>query len=655
MLSVSLYSMILDRLGGAGRSARFRGELIFLLSIFVFFDLFLLRETKSGPLFIVLNDIQLGMVPFLLFLSMKDVEWTTGMGRPAISKVYLCCSIVLSSILLFPRGLSYVDERTVRGDAVYYGYYGFCLLGSLIPIVTYIAWLGARGARKSRGAILDGSVFMALYIALLLMMAFDGMDGVLDKDPRLIPRSVYAVFALAVYGLVTNGLRLRRINGHNRFLAEHDDLTGAFKRAIGVARMDDMIESRKAEKSPFSCILVDFNNFKRVNDLYGYAAGNRCLHEVADRLRRALPKDTLLCRMEGDEFLIVAECEHSSLLSSSLLGTVFDEVSEPVLLESVSVKVSLRAGVSVYPEHGESASELLRNANDCLIYARKKKDGFRCVAYSDELGRGRIDYYKIEDELKTALDSPGRDEAFLLHYQPKVDRDGVIRGLEGLVRWARGGEIVPPYRFISVAERSGLINDIGRIVLEKGCRALKEWRKERGWDITISVNIAPSQVEDPRLLDIILATIKANGIEPSCLEIELTESTIMEPSEEERIVGFLNEVSSHGIRTSIDDFGTGYSSFSRIVDLPVDVIKIDRSIAMHTGVEGKSRRVCRSLIQLAHELGIEVVAEGVDMAEQAKFLFDQGCDYIQGYYFFKPMPGHEIERLIRVPVPVVIK
>ena len=204
-------------------------------------------------------------------------------------------------------------------------------------------------------------------------------------------------------------------------------------------------------------------------------------------------------------------------------------------------------------------------------------------------------------------------------------------------------------RFISVAERSGLINDIGRIVLEKGCRALKAWRKERGWDITISVNVAPSQVEDPRLLDIILETIEANGIDPSSLEMEFTESTIMEPSEEERIVGFLNEISSHGIRTSIDDFGTGYSSFSRIIDLPVDVIKIDRSIAMLTGVEGKSRRVCRSLIQLAHEIGIEVVAEGVDSAEQAEFLFDQGCDYIQGFYYFKPMPYHEIERLLVAP------
>jgi EAL domain-containing protein (putative c-di-GMP-specific phosphodiesterase class I) len=350
--------------------------------------------------------------------------------------------------------------------------------------------------------------------------------------------------------------------------------------------------------------------------------------------------------MEGDEFLILIEGVHSSPESSPVLAALFEGVSEPVQLDSVGVKVSFRAGVSVYPDHGASASELLRNANDCLIEAKKKKGAARCVAYGVELGRSRIDYYKTEDELKAALGSPGRDEAFLLHYQPKVDKDGVIRGLEGLVRWDRGGEIVPPYRFISVAERSGLINDIGRIVLEKGCRALKEWRKERGWDITISVNIAPSQVEDPRLLDLILDVIGANGIDPSSLELELTESTIMEPSEEERIIGFLNEASRQGIRTSIDDFGTGYSSFSRIVDLPVDVIKIDRSIAMLTGVEGKPRGVCRSLIRLAHELGIEVVAEGVDAAEQARFLFDQGCDYIQGYYFFKPMPRHEIERLI---------
>jgi diguanylate cyclase (GGDEF)-like protein len=650
MIAVSAYSMAINRAAGSSKAPRLRGILIFLSGIFISFDLFFLRLAEPGPLYQLLNDIQLGMVPFLLFLVVKDLQATTGMGIATVERIYIAASIAIAVLVLVPGVLSYEGTNVVT-NFPYLAYYSLCLVGAMVPVAIFVVWLASPSKPKPRAVLIDNFAFMALYVSLIVAMALDGLDGALDRDHRLIPKSVYAVFALVVYGLVSNGIRVRRIDERTRFLASHDDLTGTLKRADGVARIDSMILERGLGGSPFSVLLVDFNNFRRINDLYGYAAGNRCLREVAERFARALPKDSLLCRMEGDEFMVVAEGVHKGVETSTILSKVFDGIGDPVKLDSMSLKISLRAGVSVFPEHGTTVSVLLRNANDCLIEA-KKKIGRKCVAYNDELRRKTIDYYKTEDALKAVLDSKERNEAFLLHYQPKVDKDGRIRGLEGLVRWAHGGEIIAPYRFISVAERSGLINDIGRIVLEKGCRALREWRKKRGWDITISVNIAPSQVEDPRLIDVILETIEANGIEPSSLEIELTESTIMQPSEEERIAQFLGEVSRHGIRTSIDDFGTGYSSFSRIVDLPVNVLKIDRSIAMHTTGEGKSRRVCRSLIQMAHDLGIEVVAEGVDRVEQADFLFSEGCDYIQGFYYFKPLPESEIESLLPAPAPL---
>lgn len=641
MIALSAYSILLNRLGGATKGARFRGYWIFLASIFVCFDLFFLKLSKTGPLFMAFNNVQLALVPLLLYFVVRDLVASTGVAVRGLKEGYLAMAALTAAAVNVPGVLTYIDGTSVAVDLPFAIYYAVCIAGAVVPLVLFATWFSRKPAAGREKA--DHWTFLLLYVALMVAMAYDGIDPTLGAGPELIPKSVFCVFALSVYGIISNGFRFRAIDQKTRFLADHDDLTECFKRANGVARIEELIARRGQQ--PFSVVLVDFNNFKKINDLYGYLSGNHCLREVARRLGEGMPGGDMLCRTEGDEFLLIADGKHADPDTSPLLAKVFGPAAEPVMIGGNRLEISLRAGVSHYPEHGANASDLLKNADDCLV-AAKRKFGRKFVAYDDEMRRNKIDFSRTELALKDVLDSPGGGDCFPLHYQPKVDRHGMVRGLEGLVRWKRGDEIVPPGRFISVAEKSGLINDIGRIVLEKGCRALKRWREERGCDLTISVNIAPRQVEDPALLDVLLGTIAAQGIEPSSLEIELTESTIMEQGEEERIAGFLSEVARHGIRSSIDDFGTGYSSFSRIVDLPVNVIKIDRSIAMLTDRDQKSRKVCRSLIQLAHELGMEVVAEGVDKEEQADFLFDEGCDFIQGFYFYRPLPESGIEGLI---------
>jgi diguanylate cyclase (GGDEF)-like protein len=642
ILAIAGYSMVLHLTGGADPATKTRGYWIFLVGIFNFFDFFLLRAVSPGPAFDFFNKVQLSLIPFIVLLVLRDLSLTTGIKVRWLIRIVLILSSAVAAALMFPGALTFDQEGRLHSPFVYDLFFYFSVAESLLPIVLFAVWLIKR--RAEGAAVVENGIFMLLYLAMIALTALDGIAFHLASEVDRVPLEVFGTFAATVYGIVTNSARFRATKRKMAFLADRDDLTGCYKRRNGVERIERMIMARGATQ-PFSVILVEFNNFKKINDLYGYGAGNLCLIEVARRLAGAMPPGSMVCRTEGDEYMAIAEGRHDDPHSSSILSFVFGALGEPVDLEGARIPVSFRAAASVYPDHGASASELLKKADDCLTRAKARK-GQKFQAFNPELERMRSDFYRTEEALRAALDSPRRYERFVLHYQPKVDKSGKIRGLEGLARWINDGEIVPPARFIPVAEKAGLIDAIGKIVIDSGCRALAEWRMRRGWDINLSINLAPRQIDDPRLMEAILAAIANYGVDPGSFEVELTESTIMEPSEEERIMAFLRELSAKGVRTSIDDFGTGYSSLARIVDLPVNAIKIDRSIAMHSGREGKPRRVCMTAVRLAHELGMEAVAEGVDEADQADFIFGIGCDYIQGYHFYKPMPAAQIEALI---------
>lgn len=425
-------------------------------------------------------------------------------------------------------------------------------------------------------------------------------------------------------------------------VAQHDVLTGLPNRSLLQDRLGQAIAWATRSGHPVWVMMIDLDRFKFVNDSMGHKAGDVLLVTVAARLRASLRDSDTVARLSGDEFVVILSEHADQPLTTDIVQRVMDSVARPVMLGTKEFMVTCSIGVAVYPSEGTPADSLIEHA-DIAMYRAKKLGRNNYQFYTPAMNEESLERVRIEGALRNAVD---RGE-FVLHYQPQVDlASGQIVGMEALVRWNHPElGMVPPGRFIPVAEETGLIVQIGAWVMRTAAAQNKAWQDAGFGRLRVAVNLSARQFGDPGLIEGIESVLADTGLDPECLEIELTESLFM--SEATAAVELLHRMKSIGVNLSIDDFGTGYSSLSYLSRFPIDVLKIDRSFVADITHDANDAAIVTSIIALAHNLKLSVIAEGVETAEQLDYLRSQGCDEMQGYYFSRPLAAEDFEQLLR--------
>ena len=426
-----------------------------------------------------------------------------------------------------------------------------------------------------------------------------------------------------------------------RHQAHHDGLTGLPNRAAFAEQMTLILGDAARHERKAAVMFVDLDGFKIVNDTLGHAAGDEVLRQVAKRIRACLRATDVLCRMGGDEFTIVAP-EISSPDDSARVATrLIEAVSQPMAVNDKEVTVGATVGIAIYPDDGATAEILLKHA-DAAMYSMKAQ------------GRGSYAFFRAqmnEDvarrvELEGALREAVRMGEFALYFQPRVDAaTNRTVALEALLRWvspARG--VVSPGEFIDVLEHSGLMVGVGEWVLRTACRQVAQWRAEGSSALRVSVNVSPLQFRQPGFVPLVRRILDECHVHASWVELELTESLLIEDFEQARRT--LVELKQLGVSISIDDFGSGYSSLNYLRHLPADYLKIDRSFVAEIATDARARAIVTAVAQLAHSLQMKVVAEGVETQAQADFFRGIACAELQGYLFSKPLAPAELERFL---------
>ncbi|RZA33338.1 MAG: EAL domain-containing protein [Lysobacteraceae bacterium] len=424
-------------------------------------------------------------------------------------------------------------------------------------------------------------------------------------------------------------------------VAQHDVLTGLPNRSLLQDRLGQAIAYANRSGRPMWVMLIDLDRFKFVNDSMGHKAGDVLLMTVAARLTGSLRDTDTVARLSGDEFVVILSEHHDEPLSPEIVQRVMDSVAQPVMLGNKEFFVTCSIGVAVYPSEGTPADSLIEHA-DIAMYCAKKMGRNNFQFYTPAMNEESMERVRIESALRNALE---RNE-FVLHYQPQVDlKTGQIVGMEALIRWQHPElGMVPPSRFIGIAEETGLIVQIGAWVLRTACAQNKAWQDAGLGRLRVAVNLSARQFGAADLIASLESVLADTRLEPECLEIELTESLFM--SDVTPAVDLLHRMKSLGVNLSIDDFGTGYSSLSYLSRFPIDVLKIDRSFVADITHDANDAAIVTSIIALAHNLKLAVIAEGVETLEQLDYLRSHGCDEMQGYYFSKPLPAADFEQLL---------
>jgi diguanylate cyclase (GGDEF)-like protein/PAS domain S-box-containing protein len=436
-------------------------------------------------------------------------------------------------------------------------------------------------------------------------------------------------------------------------VAQHDALTGLPNRSLLHDRLSQSVAYAIRSNRPVWVMLIDLDRFKFVNDSMGHKAGDVLLVTVAARLRAALRDADTVARLAGDEFVVILGEHADEPLCAAVVQRVMDAVAKPVMLGNKEFFVTCSVGVAVFPTEGTSSENLIEHA-DIAMYRAKKLGRNNFQFFTPSMNDEARERVRIEGALRNALE---RNE-FVLHYQPQVDmKTGQIVGMEALIRWNHPElGMVPPGRFVGVAEETGLIVPIGAWVMRTACAQNKAWQDAGYPRLRVAVNLSARQFGAADLLASLEATLRDTGLDPACLEIELTESLFM--SDVTPAVELLHRMKALGVNLSIDDFGTGYSSFSYLSRFPIDVLKIDRSFVADITHDANDAAIVTSIIALAHNLKLAVIAEGVETLEQLDYLRSHGCDEMQGYYFSKPLPATEFEgilsegRCLPLPAPL---
>jgi diguanylate cyclase (GGDEF)-like protein/PAS domain S-box-containing protein len=444
-----------------------------------------------------------------------------------------------------------------------------------------------------------------------------------------------------------------------RHIAHHDALTGLPNRVLLQDRLAQAVAYANRGRRQMWVLLIDLDRFKFVNDSLGHKAGDQLLRTIAGRLRASVRETDTVARLSGDEFVAILSEHADEALAPDIVDRIMTGLAQPITLEGKEFCVTCSIGVAIHAGDGTPAGHLIEHA-DIAMYAAKKLGRNRWEFFHSTMNDATLERLRIEGALRNALD---RGE-FVLHYQPQLDlASGRIVGMEALLRWQHPElGTVPPQRFIGLAEETGLIVPIGAWVLRSACTQAKAWHDQGLGHLRVAVNLSARQFAQPDLVESIAGVLADTGLPPACLDIELTESLFVD--DVAQAVDTLYQLKALGVALSIDDFGTGYSSFSYLRTFPIDVLKIDRSFVADIASDADEAAIVVSIIALARNLKLRVIAEGVESAAQLEFLRAHGCDEMQGYHFSRPLPAGEFERMVRsgrrlapapVPVPELLR
>jgi len=427
-------------------------------------------------------------------------------------------------------------------------------------------------------------------------------------------------------------------------LAYHDSLTGLPNRRLVEDRLGHAVAVAERQGRMVAVLFADIDNFKVVNDTLGHKLGDALLKVIADRMAGTVRTMDTVARWGGDEFVIVIENVGSPGEASSVADKLIEVVGVPVSLNNNLLRIGTSIGISLYPQDGQDVTALIKNADMALFEAKGR--GRNTFHFFDQAMNVRaIRRLDIEMALRHAI-TQGQLE---LHYQPKIATEtGHIAGVEALVRWRRPGEgLIPPDEFIPLAEESDLILAVGDWVLKTACAQIRAWQAKGFGDVHVAVNLSPRHFRHDRDIDGIIDMVEAAGVSPSLIEIELTESTVMEDGE--RAIALLNRLRDKGFGIAIDDFGSGYSNLAYLRRLPITTLKIDRAFVMDIEHNADNVEIIRAIIAMANALGLALVAEGVETEHQFDFLRSTNCGVVQGFYFSKPLLPADLEEMMAKP------
>ncbi|MEQ9503336.1 MAG: EAL domain-containing protein [Deltaproteobacteria bacterium] len=459
-----------------------------------------------------------------------------------------------------------------------------------------------------------------------------GAQDYMTKD-ELRPESLRRMIRYAV--------ERKRTEQRVRALASRDALTGLANRTTFQERLNEALARSERSQEPIALLFVDLDRFKAINDTFGHAAGDIVVRDVASRLSEAVREYDVVARLGGDEFAVLLSELDDPLTPQRVADRILDALALPIPLGDATVAISASIGIATSPDAGRTAEQLVKSA-DFAMYAAKRagRNGYRSFNEVDDPRSTRR--HQLLSDLRASLD----ERRFVLHYQPqfRVENHEPV-GAEVLLRWQRqDGTLVPPGEFIPLLEDSGLIVDVGAFVMREACRTLAAWRRDGAPDFRIAVNLSPKQFESDGLVDVVQRALADADLEPSALELEITESLLMRDTT--RTSNTLGALAELGVRIALDDFGTGYSSLAYLERFDVDVLKIDRSFVQPLDKSAVSAgSVAGAIVSLGHQLGLEVIAEGVETVRQLDALRWEGCDVVQGYLLGRPAADWRPPRL----------
>jgi diguanylate cyclase (GGDEF)-like protein len=459
-----------------------------------------------------------------------------------------------------------------------------------------------------------------------------------DQDGRLFE-------TIAAHTSVT--LQNARLVDRLRHEALHDSLTGLWNRVLFQQRLADVLARRRPDDPQITVMLIDLDRFKEINDTLGHSTGDLLLKEVASRLSRAVPDRVTVARLGGDEFALLDPAQIGPDTAVALARSVREELHRPFAYQDLELEVSATIGVAIAPQHGRDGTTLLRRADVAMYAAKNTAAGV--ATYGEDLDEHSPRKLALVSELRSVIDQEGLE----LHYQPKMEMaTGRVIGVEALVRWPHPVEgLVRPDEFVPIAERTGLIGPLTDFVLRTALAQCQRW-EEAGHHLSVAVNLSARSLLDTDLVDDIARALSVSGVDASRLVLEITETSVM--SDAVYAMQVLNRLSSMGLTLAIDDFGTGYSSLSYLKRLPVDEVKIDKSFVLNMQEDENDAVIVRSIVDLARNLGLRVVAEGVETASTWDALREMGCDIAQGYVISRPLPADQLGAWLETVTPVPV-
>jgi diguanylate cyclase (GGDEF)-like protein/PAS domain S-box-containing protein len=423
-----------------------------------------------------------------------------------------------------------------------------------------------------------------------------------------------------------------------KFLAHHDALTGLPNRVLLMERLQHALVRSRRQNEGVAVLFIDYDRFKYVNDSLGHQAGDELLVQVAARLLSCVREKDTVSRLGGDEFVILLEDLLDDRSAAAVAQKVLNSSKEPFITGGQELSLTSSIGISIFPADGDSAESLIKNA-DAAMYHAKSVGRNNFQFYTAQLNAEILERLKMETKLRRAVEA----DELRLYYQPQVDfQSGALIGVEALLRWSHPEQgLISPHRFISVAEETGQIVELGEWVIGEACRQNKAWQEKGLPSVPVAVNISALQYQSTGFLQSVLDALDRTGLDPRYLELELTESLLMEQIDDKLAV--MRELKSRDIKLSIDDFGTGFSSLSYLKSFPIDKLKIDRSFVNDIMDDPDDAAIVAAIINMSRGLRLTTIAEGVETAEQYHRLKELGCGELQGFYIARPMPAAEFE------------